>query len=120
MPNTQTSLTFDNFLLFTSTRVSFSNMPLSPVDQFDELPTIKGPKLGRFREGRYSKKIDYLELLSPGGSHGYVFKVRIDGELFALKIVGTILLSLHLSSFPSLHFFPPHFRGLNSHVSYPR
>ena len=69
-------------------------MTTAIIDQFDELPRIKGPKLRRFKEGHY-KKIEYLELLSkfddeeqlPDGDHGYVFKVRIDGELYALKIV---------------------------------
>lgn len=69
-------------------------MTTAIIDQFDELPRIKGPKLRRFKEGHY-KKIEYLELLSKfddeeqllNGDHGYVFKVRIDGELYALKIV---------------------------------
>lgn len=69
-------------------------MSTAAIDQFDELPRVKGPKLRRFKEGRY-KKIEYLELLSgsgdddelPSGDHGYVFRVRIDGELYALKIV---------------------------------
>jgi hypothetical protein len=69
-------------------------MSTFPIDRFDELPRIKGPKLHRFKNGHY-KKIDYLELLgrsdddeqSPSGDHSYVFKVRIDGKLYALKIV---------------------------------
>jgi hypothetical protein len=69
-------------------------MPTAAIDQFDELPRIKGPKLRRFKDGRY-KRIEYLELLgtsddeeqSPSGDHGYVFRVHIDGELYALKIV---------------------------------
>jgi hypothetical protein len=51
-------------------------------------------KLRRFKDGHY-KRIEYLELLGrsddeeqlPNGDHGYVFGVRIDGELYALKIV---------------------------------
>jgi hypothetical protein len=69
-------------------------MSTAAIDQFDELPRIKGPKVPRFRDGRY-KKIEYIELLGrsdgkdqlPEGDHGYVFKVRIDGVLYALKIV---------------------------------
>jgi hypothetical protein len=65
------------------------SMSTAIIDQFDELPRIKGPKLRRFRE------FEYLELLSrsddeeqlPNGDHGYVFRVQIDGELYALKIV---------------------------------
>jgi Kinetochore Sim4 complex subunit FTA2 len=71
-------------------------MSVAAVDQYDLLPQIKGPKLRRFRDGRYNR-IEYLELLgdalrgedaSSTGVHGYVFRVRIDGEPFALKIVG--------------------------------
>ncbi|KAL9106676.1 MAG: hypothetical protein Q9227_008328 [Pyrenula ochraceoflavens] len=69
-------------------------MSTAAIDQFDELPRIKGPKLGRFKNGQY-KRIEYLELLGRSdkeerlqdGDHSYVFKVRIDGELWALKIV---------------------------------
>jgi len=69
-------------------------MPTAAIDKFDYLPTVSGPKLGRFRNGRY-KKIEFLELLglsddaeeSPDGVHGHVFRVRIDSEPFALKIV---------------------------------
>ena len=69
-------------------------MSTATIDQFDELPRIKGPKLRRFKDGHY-KRIEYLELLGrsddeeqlANGDHGYVFRVRIDGELYALKIV---------------------------------
>ncbi len=68
-------------------------MSIAPIDLFDELPRVKGPKLGRFK-GRNYKRIEYLELLSgsndqdqyPIGDHGYVFKVRIDEEVYALKV----------------------------------
>ncbi|KAJ9493583.1 hypothetical protein H2202_010931 [Exophiala xenobiotica] len=68
-------------------------MSTTLLDQFDELPRIKGPKLRRFNDGHY-KRIEYLVLLGrsndegqlPSGDHGYVFRVRIDGELYALKI----------------------------------
>ncbi|KAF2179630.1 hypothetical protein K469DRAFT_693878 [Zopfia rhizophila CBS 207.26] len=68
-------------------------MSTAAIDQFDELPRIRGTKLRRFKDGHY-KRIEYLELLGrsddeeqlPNGDHGYVFRVRIDGELYALKI----------------------------------
>ena len=69
-------------------------MPTAAIDKFEYLPTIPGPKLGRFKKGQHGK-IEFLELLgsshdgedSPDGVHGHVFRVRIDSELFALKIV---------------------------------
>ncbi|KAK0710068.1 kinetochore Sim4 complex subunit FTA2-domain-containing protein [Lasiosphaeria miniovina] len=68
-------------------------MEIAAIDQFDELPRIRGDKLRRFKNGQF-KKIDYLELLGrsddddalPDGDHGYVFRVLIDGDLYALKI----------------------------------
>jgi len=57
------------------------------------LPRIGGPKLRRFKDGHY-ERIEYLELLGRSddeellnGDHGYVFRVQIDMELYALKIV---------------------------------
>lgn len=88
-------------------------MSTATIDQFDELPRTRGPKLRRFREGHY-KKIEYLGLLGgseddeqlPNGDHGYVFRVRIDGELYALKIVrlgiSTTCWKLIAASFDSL------------------
>ena len=69
-------------------------MSTPAIYRFDELPRIKGPKLRRFEDGQY-KKLEYLKLLSRPSDedqtlccgHGYVFKVRIDGELYALKVV---------------------------------
>ncbi|KAF2650600.1 hypothetical protein K491DRAFT_761601 [Lophiostoma macrostomum CBS 122681] len=68
-------------------------MASAAVDVFDELPRIEKEKLSRFQNGRY-KRIEYIELLGktdgedqlPDGDHGYVFKVRIDRVLYALKI----------------------------------
>jgi Kinetochore Sim4 complex subunit FTA2 len=84
-------------------------MSTAAIDQFCDLPRIKGPKLSRFKDGNYHK-IEYLELLGTdgegqlNGDHGYVFKVRIDGELYALKIVrlGTFIYRLIAASFDSL------------------
>lgn len=65
-------------------------MPPTAIDQFDELPRTEGPKLLRFNDGP-CPEIEYLEHLSNGDnedqSKGYVFKVRIDEQLYALKIV---------------------------------
>lgn len=68
-------------------------MAIAAIDRFDALPRVDGPKLPRFKNGRYDS-IKYLNLLSeaddeqsPDGDHGYVFKVCIDGELYALKVV---------------------------------
>jgi hypothetical protein len=60
-------------------------MSTATIDKFDELPRIKGPKLRRFKDGHY-KRIEYLELLGRS-DHSYVFRVQIDGEPYALKIV---------------------------------
>lgn len=60
-------------------------MSTAAIDQSDELPSIEGPKLRRFKGGNYNR-IEYEELLG-SGDHGYVFRVRIDGELYALKLV---------------------------------
>jgi hypothetical protein len=69
-------------------------MAKAAINKFSFLPTIDGPKLHRFQNGRY-KKIEYLELLGSSdnhdalvlGEHGYVFSVLIDSKPFALKIV---------------------------------
>jgi hypothetical protein len=66
-----------------------------PIKKRKSIPPVEGPVLSRFKDGRY-KKIEYLELLNSSedddeefiGEHGYVFRVLIDSELFALKIVG--------------------------------
>lgn len=85
-------------------------MSTAVIDQFDELPRIQGPKLRRFKDGHY-ESIEYLEVLGrsdhmdqlPNGDHGYVFRVQIDRELYALKIVRlgrfTTYLNLTAASF---------------------
>jgi len=56
-----------------------------------ELPPCDGPKLGMFAHSR--APIEWLELLpkstpeSEMGSQGYVFKVKILSEIYALKVV---------------------------------
>jgi len=69
-------------------------MPQAAIDEYDFVPNIEGPKLHRFKQGRY-RKIEYLELLGHSdkndalllGDHSYVFSVLIDSEPFALKVV---------------------------------
>lgn len=58
-------------------------MSIAPIDRFDELPRVNGPK-PRFKYDH--RGIEYLDLLARE-DHGYLFKVRINGELYALKIV---------------------------------
>ena len=78
-------------------------MAEAPINKYDLLPNIEGPKLHRFNDGQY-KKIEYLDLLSSSddsdepflGDHGYVFSVLIDSQPFALKIVGFALFFLEL------------------------
>jgi len=56
-----------------------------------ELPPCDGPKLGAFETKRPS--IEWMELLersspeSQSGSEGYVFKVKINSKVYALKVV---------------------------------
>lgn len=49
------------------------------------------PQLRRFVHA--DKPIEFLELLGEGGE-GIVYKVRIEGRVYALKIVSTYLLDL--------------------------
>lgn len=56
-----------------------------------ELPPCDGPKLGMFAHSR--APIEWLGLLpkstpeSESGSQGYVFKVKILSDVYALKVV---------------------------------
>jgi hypothetical protein len=62
-------------------------MSMLDVRYATTLPPIPGPSLGRFSSAcNNSLAIEYLELLSKG-AHSYVFKVRINGKIYALKIV---------------------------------
>jgi hypothetical protein len=51
-------------------------------------PALKDAAFSQFKDGRY-KKIEYLEVLNMTAEdeHSYVFRVLIDSETFALKIV---------------------------------
>lgn len=67
-----------------------------PAAHPKELPPCRGPKLRAFRH--HNSPIEWLERLDVGsgppledsdsGRQGYVFKVRIESELYALKVVG--------------------------------
>lgn len=65
---------------------------LRPAAHPKELPPCRGPKLRAFRH--HNSPIEWLERLdtsledSDSGRQGYVFKVRIKSELYALKVVG--------------------------------
>lgn len=92
-----------------------ARIPYMPSSKYDlagsqPLPPIEGPKLFPFKD-RW-KQIHILDLLSPppgesstdsssGGGHGHVFKVRINNNDYALKVVRSIPLesgvALHLS-----------------------
>lgn len=50
------------------------------------LPDVPGPKLYPFDAGGEPVEIEYLEELGDG-LHSHVWKVRINGGLYALKIV---------------------------------
>jgi hypothetical protein len=83
-------LHFTNSMLATLNYIL--NMETDAVQRHASLPTVNGPKLDRFREHR---NIKFIELLGHSrgdegnlhATHGYVFKVVIDSESFALKIV---------------------------------
>jgi len=62
------------------------------LNKDSQLPPCEGPKLHAF--GKRHKPVEFLELISDptneydeSGGHGYVFKVRINNEIFALKVV---------------------------------
>jgi hypothetical protein len=51
------------------------------------LPQCEGPKLKAF-DFHGQQKINFLEYLGEG-LHGFVFKVKILGRIYALKLVST-------------------------------
>lgn len=61
----------------------YPDWPRSDADLVP-LPKCEGPKLKAF-DFRGRQRIGFLELLGEG-SHGVVFKVRIRGKLYALKL----------------------------------
>lgn len=64
----------------------------------NELPPCKGPRLHVFPEhsspiewlGRIDGEDENIKGFSDSGKQGYVFKVRIDSQLYALKVVSTL------------------------------
>ena len=74
-----------------TTRISAASSDLAPI------PDCEGPKLQAYA-GR-TDQIEWLERLdeyrddsssNSAGSEGYVFKVRIDSKLYALKVVSGV------------------------------
>lgn len=49
------------------------------------LPQVDGPKLKPFKFSG-ARKIEFLEYAG-AGTHAQVFKVKMEGEIFALKVV---------------------------------
>jgi predicted Ser/Thr protein kinase len=50
------------------------------------LPQVDGPKLAPFKSKDGQQNIEFLEYLG-WGLHSHVFKVRIEGNYYALKLV---------------------------------
>lgn len=62
----------------------YPELPQSPAD-LRPLPDCDGPKLKPF-DFRGPQNIEFLERIGDG-LHSYVFKVKILGEVYALKLV---------------------------------
>lgn len=58
------------------------------ADDLVPLPLCDGPKLKPF-DFQGPQQIEFLEFLGDG-THSYVFKVKILGEVYALKLVSGI------------------------------
>lgn len=70
--------------------LSFEMYPVLPDSPADlvPLPLCDGPKLKPF-DFQGPQQIEFLEFLGEG-LHSYVFKVKIMGTIYALKLVSTI------------------------------
>lgn len=55
------------------------------MPDFVPLPECEGPRLQPYN-AKHAPDIDFLEHIGQG-VHAHVFKVKIDGKIFALKIV---------------------------------
>lgn len=53
------------------------------------LPNVPGPKTYPFESGSKQLQIDFINEIG-SGLHGVVWKVKINGEIFALKIVSRL------------------------------
>ena len=51
-------------------------------------PKVPGPKLKPFQSPSVTPNIKFIERLGKG-VHGHVWKVQIDGSIYAMKIVGS-------------------------------
>lgn len=56
------------------------------MPSLEPMPDLEGPKLGPFTDDLLSHDVEFLDLLN-GGVHSLVYKTKIDGKLYALKIV---------------------------------
>lgn len=63
----------------------YPDWPASDADLVP-LPQCPGPKLPPFDFRGSPQQIEFLELVGEG-LHAYVFKVRIFGQIYALKVV---------------------------------
>lgn len=54
------------------------------------LPNVEGPKLMPFIPDGSPYDLEFLEFIG-GGEHGYVWKVSINGEVYALKMVCSLV-----------------------------
>ncbi len=71
--------------------------PLATVKDSNDLPPCEGPRLNQFVH--YNEPIKFHSLLSENspGEHGYVFRVEIKRQHYALKMASIINLSVSLS-----------------------
>lgn len=68
-----------------------------PAAFVEEIPRCEGPKLHRFKH--YNARIEWLEKLGQDESaHGFVFRAKIKGRDYAVKVV-----SFHSRPSPSSH-----------------
>lgn len=70
----------------------YADWPLRPADLV-ALPQCEGPKLQPF-DVRGPQKIEFLDYLGEG-LHAHVFKVKVLGRVYTLKVVcGALLFNL--------------------------
>lgn len=54
------------------------------------LPRREGPKLGPFEYKTANHEITFLKYIG-GGLHGHIFKVKIEGTIYALKMANIVI-----------------------------
>ena len=78
--------------------------PKSPLSHTSTMPHLKplpdyeGPKLEAFTDDFAAHDIEFLKALWSGTAHGNVFKTKIDGKIYAVKLVNRVVWFLHLHS----------------------